>query len=154
MRYISIIALILLSGVTFGQPSSGIPFSPRFNDYSGFANYQDTTYDAASPLVLAAGDTITLPFIADVVYDAEKPIDITTFWNNTDTTITGRFGDSYAVTFEYVAEQNSASKTKFTWWIDIGGTIEPLYSTSTSFNDGNNSVHANNKSTIYYTLDT
>ena len=130
-------------------------FGNKQPNETGWGNYQDTTFTAASPLILAANDTITLPLIPDLVDESQLPYDLQTFYDSAvDTVIVGMNGDSYSVTFEYTLAQNSISKTKFTWWIDIGGGIPNLYPTTFTANDGNNSIHPNNKSTTYYTLNT
>ena len=99
---------------------------------NGYASYTDTQYDAGAPFsVLANTDTI-LPNNAGIIYDEQKPTDITTFY---DGKITGRDGDGLAVMIYFKATSSSIDQ----WldiWIDIGGAVGELYRDTKTFPKG------------------
>lgn len=93
-------------------------------DATGHASYTDTAYSVGSPLTLLAGVDTVLPNNSGVIYDDEKPDDITTFYNGTK--ITGRDGDGLAIMIYFKATP-STSNSELDIWIDIGGGIGELY---------------------------
>ena len=71
------------------------------NDYTGWGDYVDVTRTSAAPLNLIANVKITLPNDANTIRDSQKPIDITGFYDSTNSTITGRDGDGLNVLIEF-----------------------------------------------------
>ncbi|MFD2914609.1 hypothetical protein [Psychroserpens luteus] len=97
------------------------------NDYTGWASYVDGTYTSASPLTLAGSVKVTLPNDATNTIDSQKPIDITEFYNSTNSTITGREGDGLNIVIEFKAKPTTGSVTRLTVAIDIGGAVGEIY---------------------------
>lgn len=133
-------------GILNGQNSS--------NDYTGWADYVDGTYTSASPYVLAGSTKITLPNDAATVRDSQKPIDVTTFYDSTTSTITGRNGDGINIVIEFKARPNTSSVTRLTLAIDIGGAVGEIYIRDFVLAKGNNVEHYYLSSFNTYTLDT
>lgn len=108
-------------------PTSGVTTT-------GWASYVDTQYpDNLSPFTLTANTDTILPNNAGTVIDAQKPVDVTSFYNGS--TITGRNGDNLDVMIYFKAVPSVVNQ----WldiWIDIGGTVGQLYRQTFSFPRG------------------
>ena len=126
----------------------------KISDYSGWADYVDGIYTSASPLTLSAGVKITLPNSATVIRDSQKPIDVSTFYDNTTSSITGRNGDGINIDIEFKAKPTTAAVTKLTVAIDIGGAVGEIYTRDFIMSKGNGVVHYYLSSFNAYTLDT
>lgn len=113
-------------------------------DATGHASYTDTAYTVGSPLTLLAGVDTVLPNNSGVIYDDEKPDDITTFYNGT--TITGRDGDGLAIMIYFKATPSTIN-SELDIWIDIGGGIGELYRQTVYFRGAT-------KKGVLYTLPT
>ena len=113
-------------------------------DATGHASYTDTAYSVGSPLTLLAGVNTVLPNNSGVIYDDEKPDDITTFYNGT--TITGRDGDGLAIMIYFKATPSTIN-SELDIWIDIGGGIGELYRQTVYFRGAT-------KKGVLYTLPT
>ncbi|WMI65284.1 hypothetical protein RBH94_14620 [Aestuariibaculum sp. YM273] len=124
------------------------------SDYTGWADYSDGTYTEASPLSLVANTKITLPNHATTIRDSQKPIDITEFYNSTNSTITGRNGDGINVVIEFKIKPTVNQTTKITVAIDIGGGIGELYKRDFITSKGVGVQHYYLSSFNAYTLDT
>ena len=111
---------------------------------TGHASYTDTAYSVGSPLTLLAGVNTVLPNNSGVIYDDEKPDDITTFYNGT--TITGRDGDGLAIMIYFKATPSTIN-SELDIWIDIGGGIGELYRQTVYFRGAT-------KKGVLYTLPT
>ncbi|MCF7560890.1 hypothetical protein L3X39_09610 [Sabulilitoribacter multivorans] len=97
------------------------------NDYTGWGDYVDGVYTSASPLTLSAGNKITLPNNATTIRDSQKPIDVTEFYNSTNSTITGRDGDGINIVIEFKIRPTANQTTKITVAIDIGAPVGEIY---------------------------
>jgi hypothetical protein len=110
-----------------------VPFDDIITDVAdkvipttGFAAYTDTQYNVGSPFVLTANTDTLLPNNAGIIFDDQKPPDITTFWDATSQEITGRDGDNLDLMFYWKCTPNSIN-SELDIWIDIGGAIGELY---------------------------
>lgn len=124
------------------------------NDYTGWADYTDGTYTSASPLVLSSSNKITLPNNANTIRDSQKPSDITTFYDETSQTITGRNGDAINIGIEFKARPNTSSVTRLTVTIDIGAPVGEIYTRDFVLAKGNGVEHYYLSSFNAYTLNT
>lgn len=106
------------------------------NLYTGWAEYRDTTYTSGSPFSIVADTKVTLPNEADVVVNSQKPIDITTFYDEATYKITGRNGDGLNVLVEFIAVPQSVGATYIDTSIDIGGAVGEIYPRSHTFPKG------------------
>lgn len=132
--------------------SSWVTFSS--NSYTGWADYSDDLYTSASPFILTANNKVTLPNNANTTVDSQKPIDITTFYDATTSTITGRNGDGININIEFKARPNTATATKLTVSIDIGGAVGEIYTRDFILSKGNDVEHYYLSSFNAYTLNT
>lgn len=124
------------------------------NLYTGVAAYSDSTYSSGSPFSLSAGVKVTLPNDASGVWDAQIPIDIDSLYMASDSTITGRNGDGLNIDIEFKAKPTTASNTKLSVTIDIGGAVGELYPRDFIMTKGNGVEHYYLSSFNVYTLDT
>ncbi|WP_044400938.1 hypothetical protein [Lacinutrix sp. Hel_I_90] len=132
-----------------------IPISSgNSNDYTGWADYVDGTYTSASPFVLTAANKVTLPNDAATVRDSQKPIDVTTFYDTTNSTITGRNGDAVNIVIEFKARPTTAAITRLTVAIDIGAPVGEIYVRDFVLAKGNGVEHFYLSSFNAYTLGT
>lgn len=100
----------------------------------GWGAYVDDQYTFASPFSIAANTDTILPNNAGAsTIETYKPNDITTFYDGT--VITGRTGDGISLTIEMKVTPSVAANY-VELWIDIGGSIEPLYRQISSFPKG------------------
>lgn len=93
---------------------------------TGFAAYTDTQYNEGSPFALTADTDTLIPNNAGIIYDDQKPPDITTFWDATSQEITGRDGDNLDIMFYWKCTPDSVN-SELDIWIDIGGAVGELY---------------------------
>lgn len=119
---------------------------------TGWASYVDTQYTSVSPFTVAANTDTALPNNAGTIIDAQKPTDVTEFYDGT--VITGRNGDALDVMIYFKAE-SSAVDQFLDVWIDIGGAVGELYRQTFSFPKGSGTE----RGILYslpsaYTLDT
>lgn len=126
----------------------------RLSDYTGWADYVDGVYTSASPFSLTAFNKVTLPNNASVVRDSQKPVDITTFYDSSTSTITGRNGDGINLMIEFKSKPTTGAITKLTVAIDIGGTVGEIYVRDFILSKGNGVEHYYLSSFNAYTLDT
>ena len=106
------------------------------SDYTGWADYVDGTYTSASPFTLIAGNKVTLPNNAVTKNESQKPIDVTEFYNSTNSTITGRNGDGLNRVIEFKVRPIVNQTTKITVAIDIGGAVGEIYKKTLSRQKG------------------
>lgn len=123
------------------------------SDYTGWGDYVDGQYTSASPLIVNT-TKMTLPNNAATTRDSQKPIDVTTFYDATNRTITGRNGDAINILIEFKARPNTASVTRLTVTIDIGGGVGEIYTRDFVLAKGNDVEHYYLSSFTAYTLDT
>tara|TARA_R100001369_G_scaffold91677_1_gene133668 strand:+ start:6012 stop:6719 length:708 start_codon:yes stop_codon:yes gene_type:complete len=123
------------------------------SDYTGWADYIDGTYTSANPFIVNS-TKVTLPNDAATIRDSQKPIDVTEFYNTTNSTITGRDGDAINIVIEFKARPNTSSVTRLTLAIDIGGTIGEIYKRDFVLAKGNNVEHYYLSSFNAFTLNT
>lgn len=136
---------------------NGLGNDPRIisiSDYTGWAEYRDTTFTSASPLSLSASTKITLPNNSDVVVDGQKPVDITSFYSSADSTILGRNGDGLNVLVEFVAVPQSVAAEYIDTSIDIAGSVGEIYPRTHTFSKGVGVEKYVSFSVGGYTLDT
>ena len=124
------------------------------NDYTGWADYVDVTRTSAAPLNLIANVKITLPNDANTIRDSQKPIDITKFYDSTNSTITGRDGDGLNVLIEFKVRPTANQTTKITVAIDIGAPVGEIYTRDFITSKGVGVEHYYLSSFNAYTLDT
>ncbi|WP_235298217.1 hypothetical protein [Portibacter marinus] len=101
--------------------------SNTVSDLSGWADYADTTYKESSPFALAGGVKVTLPNNAEKIVDFQKPLDVPTFYDKDNSIITGRNGDGINIVVEFKVKPTTASSTRITSAIDIGGAVGEIY---------------------------
>lgn len=123
------------------------------SDYTGWADYADGTYTSASPFILGT-TKVTLPNDAATIRDSQKPVDVTTFYDSTNSTITGRDGDGINIVIEFKARPNTASTTRITVAIDLGGAVGEIYTRDFVLAKGNDVEHYYLSSFNAYTLNT
>ncbi|WP_027137524.1 hypothetical protein [Gaetbulibacter saemankumensis] len=124
------------------------------NDYTGWADYTDGVYTSSNPFTLTANNKVTLPNAANTVRDSQKPIDITEFYDATNSVITGRNGDGINVVIEFKIRPTVNQTTKITVAIDIGGAVGEIYKRDFITSKGLNVEHYYVSSFDAYTLDT
>ncbi|HIB37251.1 MAG TPA: hypothetical protein EYO36_06750, partial [Mesonia sp.] len=112
-----------------------------YSDYTGWADYVDGTYISASPLVLSGGVQVTLLNDASTIRDSQKLIDVTEFYDSTTQTITGRNGEAINLVIEFKARPTTASVTRLTLSIDIGGVVGEIYPNTFVMAKGQNQEH-------------
>lgn len=125
-----------------------------WNYNTGWADYTDQTYTTGSPFSLTAGTKYTLYNHADVIRDSQMPVDIDSMYSRTDSTITGRNGDGLNVLIEFKVRPTTATVTKLTVTIDIGGSVGEIYPRDFILTKGNGVEHYYVSSFAAYTLDT
>ena len=96
-------------------------------DYTGWASYTDALYTSTSPYSLAGNTKVTLPNNALITLDTQKPVDVSTFYDVSTQTITGRNGDGVNIVIEFKLRPIANQNTKITVAIDIGGSIGEIY---------------------------
>ncbi len=124
------------------------------SDYTGWGDYVDGTYTSASPLSLSGGVQVTLPNDASTVRDSQKPVDVTTFYDETTNTITGRNGDAINIVIEFKARPTTSSSTRLSLSIDIGGVVGEIYPNTFVLSKGQGQEHYYLQTISAYTLDT
>lgn len=125
-----------------------------WNYYTGWADYTDGVYTTGSPLSLTAGTKITLYNNATTIRNSQIPIDVDSFYSRTDSTILGYDGDGLNVLIEFKVRPTTASVTKVTVTIDIGGAVGEIYPRDFILTKGNGVEHYYLSSFSAYTLDT
>ncbi|WGK66232.1 hypothetical protein [Croceiramulus getboli] len=127
----------------------------NINDYTGWGDYVDGNYTSGSPLALAAATKITLPNNAATVRDSQKPVDVTTFYDSSTSTITGRDGDGINIVIEFKARPTTnTATTRLTVAIDIGGAVGEIYTRDFLLGKGTGVEHYYLSSFNAYTLNT
>jgi len=123
-------------------------------DFTGWANYQDTTYTSGSPFLVTAGSPAQpLPNNAGSKIETQLPSDVTEFYDGT--AITGREGDGIAITIEFkCAPTTGASDVRIKTSIDIGGAIGEIYPREMALTKGAGVEHFYLLTINAYTLDT
>lgn len=123
------------------------------NLYTGWGSYADGQYTSGSPFALTQDTDTDLPNNAASKLETQLPIDVTKFYDESTTKITGRNGDGLLITKEFKVVPASATNTYIDVWIDIGGSVGELYRRSVTFNKG---IQEYNVHISYgaYTLDT
>lgn len=107
---------------------------------TGWGDYTDTQYSAASPMAVNANTDTVLSNNKGSVIESQKPVDVDTFYDGT--VIKGRSGDGILITVEYTAVPTDQSTNSIETWLDItGGTGTPetfanLYRTINTFPKG------------------
>ena len=128
--------------------------STSVSDHTGWGDYVDGTYTSAAPLSLAGAVKVTLPNDATTIRESQKPIDVTTFYDGTTQTVTGRDGDAINLVIEFKARPTTASVTRLTLSIDIGGAVGEIYPNTFVMSKGQNEEHFYLKTISAYTLGT
>ena len=128
--------------------------SREYNPDTGWAEYADSTYTSGSPFSMTGGTEYTLPNNAQRIRDSQKPPDVDSFFNRTDTTITGRNGDGLNVFIYFKGRPSTATATYIDVSIDIGGGVGQLYQRTITFPKGNGVETGVSLSFAGFTLDT
>ncbi|MFC7356487.1 hypothetical protein ACFQO1_02210 [Jejudonia soesokkakensis] len=117
-------AFYFYDGLNWVELSAGT----NSNDYTGWGDYVDGFYTDVMPFELESADGIvTLPNRASTVRDFQKPIDVSTFYDATSETITGRDGDGLNIVIEFKVKPTQNQTTKITVAIDIGFPVGEIY---------------------------
>lgn len=125
------------------------------NDYTGWGDYVDGFYTDVMPFELESADgVVTLPNSATTIRDSQKPLDITTFYDSTSQTITGRNGDGLNIVIEFKVKPTQNQTTKITVAIDIGTPVGEIYKRDFITSKGVNVEHFYLSSFTGYTLGT
>lgn len=124
------------------------------NYYTGWADYNDSAFTVSSPLNITSGNKVTLPNNASYTNESQQPVDIAHMFNVSDTTITGRNGDGLNVTIEFSVKPTTASVTRITVTLDIGGSVGEIYPRDFILTKGNGVEHFYLSSFDAYTLGT
>ena len=120
---------------------------------TGWVDYTDTAYTDEAPFPITAGVPTAIPNNAGNVRNQEMPSDLSELWNTSGNYIPGRAGDSYLVVLEFkIRRASGTADFSFTNYIDIGGSVDPLY-------ESKRTVNGTEDSPIFYappvyTLDT
>ena len=131
-----------------------ITSSKSSSDYTGWGDYADTQFTSAAPGNVAANTLYFMPNNAGNTVDSQKPIDINTFYDTANQTITGRNGDGLNVTIEFKLRPTTNNDTRVTLGIDIGGTVGEIYTRDFVLTRGQNQEHYYLSSFNAYTLGT
>ena len=123
------------------------------NDFTGWADYVDGTYTEALPFEINT-TKLTLPNNANTVRASQKPLDISTFYDASTSTITGRNGDGINILIEFKAKPTSNGNTRLTVAIDIGAPVGEIYPRDFVLSKGNGVEHSYLSSFNAYTLGT
>lgn len=119
-------------------------------DDTGWGQYADTQYPTGSPFLLLKNTDTLIPNNGASVIDSEKPSDVTTFYDGA--VITGRNGDSIAITIDMVATPTNTDAKYIELWFDIG--LGDLYRRIISLPKGAGVDRPLNFSVYAYTLGT
>ena len=122
------------------------------SDYTGWAQYDDTTYTTGAALALADGVSVDLPNDKGSVIESQMPVDIVTMYDGT--VIPGRNGDGILVAIEFKVRPTSVAVTRIRTSIDIGGAIGEIFTREFTLSKGNGVEHYFSSSTAGYTLGT
>lgn len=128
----------------------------KANDYTGWGDYVDTQYTSSNPFtgVPTSPTRVTLPNNAGTIRHQQKPIDITTFYDSSTSTITGRDGDGINIVIEFKARPANTNIPRITVAIDIGGGVGEIYKGDFLMAKGAGVEHYYLNSFSAYTLDT
>lgn len=138
-----------------GGGASSIPTDSVYSNYTGWAAYNDTEYTELSPFSISAGEKKTLPNNASSSLETQLPTDVDTFYDATDSVITGRNGDGLLWTVEFrVKPTSAAADIRVLVLVDIGGAVGELYPREQSLTKGNGVEHYYVATSSGYTLDT
>lgn len=123
---------------------------------TGWAQYADTEYTSANPLVIPVGPAVRLPNNALSTITAHLPDDITAFYDGTTGKILGNNeGDTITlrVSFKCFTDNNNGFAEVT---VDIGGTIGSILDLPINFPRGTGSINARpyTSTNLLYTLDT
>jgi len=91
---------------------------------------------------------------AATIRDSQKPIDVSTFYDSSTQTITGRNGDAINLVIEFKARLTTSSVTRLSLSIDIGGVVGEIYPNTFVLAKGQNQEHYYLQTISAYTLDT
>lgn len=118
----------------------------------GWCEYADQTYTEGSPLSITANtDTVIENDGAGGVKSYAPSFDL---YDSANDVITGREGETRLITFECSSIPRSAQTTYMTFFFDIGGSIQPIYTRPITFPKGNGVLRPIVFTTLAYTLNT
>ncbi len=128
----------------------------KANDYTGWGDYVDTQYTSSNPFtgVTTSPTRVTLPNNAGTIRHQQKPIDITTFYDSSTSTITGRDGDGINIVIEFKARPANTNIPRITVAVDIGGAVGEIYKGDFLLAKGAGVEHYYLNSFSAYTLNT
>lgn len=122
--------------------------------FTGWADYTDTTYTVSSPFSLTGGVKYTLYNHADIIRDSQLPSDVDSVYSRSDSTILGFNGDGWNILIEFKIKPTTATVTRVTVTIDIGGSVGEIYPRDLVLSKGNGEEHYYVSSFAAYTLNT
>lgn len=124
---------VLLANTNANDPTSrwvnniGIINTAISQDDTGWAQYTDTQYTAASPFSVVANTSTNLPNNAGNTLEIQKPRDVSSFYDAATQKILGRNGDGLAWSIEMKVTASVAAADYVKLSIDIGGTVGEIY---------------------------
>lgn len=124
-------------------------------DWSGWAQYGDSQYTSASPLVITQGNTqvIDIDGLGNTV-KSQLPVGVTDFYDTGLSKITPvNEGDGYNFSLEFKAQTTSNSGYA-TVFVDIGGSFVRLFPRAVLFPKGANNTEEFYFTSQFYTLNT
>lgn len=124
-------------------------------NWSGWAQYGDSQYTSASPLVTSQGSTsvIDLDGLSNTV-KSQLPVGVSDLYDTaTSKILPVNIGDGYSLSLSYKAS-NTSNNGDFTIFIDIGGSFTRIFPDVKRTPRGQNVAHEFVTSLNYYTLGT
>lgn len=121
------------------------------NTKTGWAQYTDTKYTSASPLVIASGTRSKLVNNANTILKTQLPIGVTDFFNKATNKLVGvNVNDVFQIDIRFKAK-TSVTNDYFDISIDIGGALNEITEDSRVFTKGANVEQTFNIHLGYFT---
>ena len=122
---------------------------------TGWAQYGDSNYIEANPLVTNSGQTsvISLDGLTNTI-KSQLPLGVSDLYDAVNSKITpSESGDGYSMSIQFKGK-NSSNNGDATIFIDIGGSFTRLFPKSFRFNRGAGTAHDYYFAFNFYSLDT
>lgn len=126
-------------------------FPPGVTPVSGWGDYVDTTYTQGSPQLITGNTDTILINNAGAGVRAQEPEGVVFVADNK---IVGRFGESIAMSIEFIMTPTESATTLCEVWFDIGGSIGQLYRRPFTFPKGQGVERKITFTQLGYTYDT
>lgn len=121
---------------------------------TGWAEYADTQYTVGSPFSVTADTDTTIPNNAGSSREGELPLDITSYYDESNSKIISPTGDGLITSIFFKIKPTTASATRIDVWLDIGSPVGEIYRQSTTLSKGQNIEHGFRMSNGGFSLDT